>query len=334
MRAARKGRDRIQAGFGVTGLAVIVVLMGLLLLPLLRLLTVSEGAARVQETQAALETARDALIAFAAANGGCLPFATDFEGGLPDTGLTGVGGYDDSGARINSNHAGDLPWADLGLTNSFLDGDNLRIQYYVATQYTDNNGTPSDGIECRARFFGFEWDLSVPYFGDSSKSLYVYYNVATNDRRLYRIKDTLPAGTPPNTVGPSIADELNFPLPASLLAVRRGPDVTAASPQNDPISSQNVFVLIAPGDNRNADLGRSYVRDSTHVDDGTGAVWTIQNITNDLNDNIFSMTPNIDATGAGNDGDDTVLVMSFNNYKASLSKYGFNMEPMCDANCP
>ena len=324
---------RLRTGFTVIELAIVLILVGLLVVPLLRLAGVSFGSTRDGKTQIALETARDGLIAFAAANGGCLPFAADFEGGLPDTDLTGAaaGGFVDSGSVISGiNTAGDVPWADLGLNSSFVDGDGLRIQYYVAVAYVDTDTSPP--IACLAGFRGFQWKSDVTYVGTIANPVYVYHSLSAKDRWLYKITGTLSPGTPPNT-DPTNAEELKFLLRASLLEVRRGPDITAASPQNDPISLQNVFVLIAPGSNRNAGLSRNYVRDSTHVDDSTGAVWTIQNITVSVNDNIFSMTPNVDTTDAGNNGDDTILVMSFIQYKAELSKYGLNMEPMCDAAC-
>ena len=331
--AAHPSGQRSQAGFGITGLAIVVVVMGLLIVPLLRLTASSVGATRVQQTQAAFHAARDALVAFAAQNNGCLPFAADFEGGLPDTDSTGgaPAGYFDDGGRTDQNHAGDLPWDFLGLTNAFLDRDALRIQYFVATPYTDQDASV-DSIRCKGGFRGFEWQLGVTYDGTTT-SIFVYYDVAADDRRLYEIKGVLPVDTTPDS-DPGIATDSTAVLPTSLLELRRGPDViNGAAAETAVVSARNVFVLIAPGDNRNADLNRRYVRDSNHVADSTGTTWTIQNVTISVDDVVFSSTHNVDATDSGNDGDDTLWVMSFIEYQAELSKYGLHMEPICHGAC-
>ena len=335
-------RHGSKAGFTLIELAVAVVIMSLLLVPLLRLAGGSVAAARLEKTEIALQTASDALIAFAAVHNGCLPFATDHEGGLPDTDLNGsaTAGYVDSGDHQNADHAGDLPWAELGLTNSLLDGDGLRIQYYIATPYTDTDGDPAiGGIDCRAGFRGFEWDSSVAYVGSPSDPVYVYYDIVPvvplpDDRRLYKITTTLAAGNRPDAnVGPNV-EEFKFQLPTTLLEVVRGPDVingTAAEIAG--VSAQNVFVLIATGRNRNDVKDRRFLRDSNHMGDAAGTEWTLQAVTNSVDGVVFSATRNIDDTDRGDDGDDTLLVMSFVNYKAELAEYSFNMEAICDSAC-
>ena len=330
---AHPSGQRLQAGFGVTGLAIVVILMGLLIVPLLRLTASSVGGSRVQQTQAALNTAADALIAFAAARGGCLPFASDFEGGVPDTDTNGVGGVFDTGDRSANQNAGDLPWADLGLGNSFLDGDDLRIQYYVASPYTDKDANPPE-IECDAAYRGAQWDSTLTYNAPSTSALYVYdYDPVSGDRVLYEIKKdkSLAAGTHPSDGGADVVAH-PAPLPASLLEVRRGPDVTSATGgQNDVISAQNVFVLIAPGANRNDDLDRVYIRDSNHVRSPSGDSWSFG--TDVVDEHIFSITPNVDTTDEGNSGDDTIRFVSFMEFRAGMSKYGLNMEPVCETPC-
>ena len=331
---AHPSGQRSQAGFGITGLAIIVVVMGLLIVPLMRLTASSMETTRAQQTQVAFDAARDALVAFAAQNNGCLPFAADFEGGLPDTDSTGgaPAGYFDDGGRTQNNHAGDLPWDFLGLTNAFLGRDALRIQYYVATPYTDQDNN-ANAIRCKGGFRGFEWKTGVTYDGTTT-SIFVYYNVATDDRRLYEIIGVLPLNTTPDSLGILIAIDATAVLPTSLLEVRRGPDVINGGASEIATESlQNVFVLIAPGDNRNADLNRLYVRDSNHVADSTGTTWTIQSVTNSVDDVVFSSTHNVDAAESGNDGDDTLSVMSFLEYQAELSKYGMHMEPICHGAC-
>ena len=120
----RNGRP----GFTLIELAIVMVVAGLLLVPLLRMAGSAVVSTRLKKTQSVLETASEALIAFAAINGGCLPFAADAEGGLPDTDASGAASSTpDTGFRNGNQNAGDLPWAELGLTNDFLDGDGLTV---------------------------------------------------------------------------------------------------------------------------------------------------------------------------------------------------------------
>ena len=329
----------VEAQRGVTRLemATVFTLVGLLAAPLIALVPSSLQATRTGMTEIALERARDALIEYAAANNGCLPFAADFEGGWRDTDLddgTANPGFVDTGVGIKDRHSGDLPWADLGLVKSFLDGNQLRVQYYVASQYVDDGNTSDYEITCRAGFRGTEWNPSVTYNGSVLKPYFVSYTPAGSDRRIYQIHGILPAGTPPNLASGDIAvDRTEYPLPSPLLEVRRGPNVTGSGGQSDVVSAQNVFVLIAPGTNQNTYLGRGFIRDINHVQDSIGNDWVV-NISNVVDGVVFSATHYIDGTDSSNDGDDTLLVMSFINYKAELSKYGLNMDPVvCDTNC-
>ncbi len=134
----------------------------------------------------------------------------------------------------------------------------------------------------------------------------------------------------PSDAGNIIINTSTVALTDPLLEVRRGPDVTGAAPQNDVISSQNVFILIAPGKNRNTDLDRLFIRDSTHTK-STGAVWTLG--INTVDGHIFSSEPNVGAADPSDDGDDTVLVMSFTRFKAEMGKHGLNIEPVCEISC-
>ncbi len=170
MNVGRKMCRPGQTGLTLIEHAIIMVVAGQLLVPLIGITGSAVASNCAKSTQSALDTASEALVSFAAANGGCLPYAADDEGGLPDT------------------------------------------------------------------------DASV--------------------RTLYE----LPAGETLDTGVHPVAEASEFTdhLPDPLLQVRRGPDVTGAAPQSDVISSQNVFVLIAPGDNLNTSLSRRYIRDSTH----------------------------------------------------------------------
>ena len=106
--------------------------------------------------------------------------------------------------------------------------------------------------------------------------------------------------------------------------------MSATNSQNDVMSQQNVFILIAPGPNRNADISRLFSRDDTHVT-AVGAVWTLG--VNKVDDFIFSSEPNVDAADSANNGDDTMLIMSSTRFKAEMGKHGLNMEQVCEKPC-
>lgn len=94
------------------------------------------------------------------------------------------------------------------------------------------------------------------------------------------------------------------------------------------VSAQNVFVLIASGKKRNAAADRTHVRDSNHVADSSGQNWLLN-----VDNVIFSSTQNIDGADAVNDGDDTVVVMSFFNFKSEVNRHGVNLERISDSVC-
>ena len=303
-----------------------MVVAGLLLVPLLRMAGSAVISTRLKQTQSVLEAASEAVISYAALNNGCLPFAADDEGGLVDTDASGVvRATPDTGKGVFALHAGDLPWADLGLTNSFLDGDGLRIQYYLATPYADIDSAPGTTV-CNAGFRGFPWDSTVAYDTPDDASIWMYdFIPSTTTRTLYELQKNkvLAAGVHPSTIAQAFSDQ----LPASLLEVRRGPDVTSATGgQNDVISPQNVFILIAPGKNRNTGIDRLFAHDITHTDAGIGQ-WNLG--VNPVDHIVFSTEPNVDTGDSANNGDDTLLIMSFTQFKAEMSKYGLHMEPVC-----
>lgn len=323
-----------QGGFTLIELAIVMVVAGLLLTPLLRYIGTAVVTSRLKATNSVLDTASDALTSFAATNGGCLPFAADFEGGLPDTDAGGAASSSpDTGKRGTGSGqaAGDIPWADLGLGNNFLDGDGLRIQYFVASPYTDNNVNQA-GITCDAGFRGFQWQSSVTYTAPLNASLWIYdADPNSGLRTLYEISQnkSLAAGTHPDDGADLTAHKNSLPDP--LLQLRRGPDVTSATGgQNDVISSQNVFILIAAGNNRNTDIDRLFTRDSTHKTSSGGA-WALGIAT--IDDQIFSSEPNQDAGDSSNSGDDNMLIMSFNRFRSEMNKHGLNMEAVCENSC-
>ena len=334
----RPGQPR-QIGFTLIELTIVMVVAGLLLVPLLRMAGSAVVSTRLKKTQSVLETASGALIAFAAANGGCMPFAADSEGGLPDTDAAGAASASpDTGQGVIGRHAGDLPWADLGLTNSFLDGDGLRIQYYVATPYTDSNAT-SPVLQCDAGFRGFPYDMNVEYQAPASAPLWVYATPNAGVRTLYEIPvgyTLFVAGTPSDDAPEADVNVMPHPdpLPNPLLQLLKGPDISSATDgQNNPFDDdienlQNVFVLIAPGPNRNAGIDRRFSRDSAHKASAAGVTWALGTL--DVDGIVFSSEPNADAADTANSGDDTLLNMTFEDFKKEMSKQGLNMEPVCE----
>ncbi len=87
-------------------------------------------------------------------------------------------------------------------------------------------------------------------------------------------------------------------IDGDVLDVRGGPDVIDPGAQSNEVSKRNVFVLIAPGTNRNANVNRAYVRDSNHTGDKLGGPWPLDAtdppVT--IKDVRFSATHNIDTT--------------------------------------
>ncbi len=177
-----------QDGFTLIELAIVMAVLGLLLIPTLTALNSLLLTNKQDQSQVALKAARDALLAYAAQNKGCLPQAADFEGGVPDTNAAGLGGTPDTGrliaAPLAAQRAGDVPWADLGIPNQQLDGHGYRLQYYVASAYTSptqaglNDGTRDD---CPARLrTGIEfWDNTARYAqGDVVQHNNIYYAAA------------------------------------------------------------------------------------------------------------------------------------------------------------
>ena len=317
--ARREPDSETQRGFTMTELVVVMGAVGAILTPILGAVDASMDTIRVEQSEVTMQTAREALIRHAARNDGCLPFAADWEGGLPNTDQTGAPGYTDTGVAKDNARAGDLPWADLGLSEGFGDGGGLRIQYSVASQYADA------GSGCAARAMGAEWNQMVTYQGPPTDILYVNYTPPGGSRGLYEIDGTLVAGTRPDASFADVGD----PLPSSLLELRRGPDVKAPGSEKDVLSAQNVFLLLATGDNINtiASINLPYMRDANHRGNSGGGPWNLnQNVIDGV---VFSATRAFDGSDEGKDGDDILMAVSFLSFKADLRKFGVRLEPVC-----
>ncbi len=331
-RPAGSKNSESQGGYSVFDTVNAIAIVGVLVAPMIGATSSLMDATRAMVTESALATAGDALVAYAAAHNGCLPFAADSEGALPDTDQGG-NPSPDTGVGVVNTFAGDLPWSELGLTTTFLDGDKLRIQYYVASPYTDAD--TSDDVICPAGSRGSLWDPSLTYDGSGPpRYLYLYYTPAGSELQLYKVLGDLPAGKSPDTANPSDVRNITAPLPDALLEVRRGPDITGKfglQEQSDRLSSQNVFVLIAAGKNRNALLDRTHIRDANHAGNAAGGPWTVNN--SDADGVVFAGTRDLDATIDIDYGDDTLLVMSITNFMVKVSKYHLIVGPICAGSC-
>ena len=317
------GRREAQRGFSMPELVTVMTVVGAILGPLLASFDSSMDAIHSEHSEVVLETAHEALIRYAAQHDGCLPFAADWEGGLPNTDQNGAPGYTDTGVAKDNSRAGDLPWAELGLAETFRDGDDGRIQYYVASQYADlSNG-------CVARQIGEEWNPIESYDG-SDDPIYLHFTPPGGSHGLYVIDGPLASGTRPDSASYT---DISDALPASLLELRRGPNIKKNGPQKDVLSAQNVFVLIATGDNINGFSSNNlpYMRDENHRAGANGQPWNLN--LNNVDDVRFAATHEFDANDQGKDGDDMLMVVSFLSFKSELGTFGVHVEPFCKTAC-
>ena len=314
--AWRGNRRETQRGYSMIELVVALSVGGAVMAPVVNAVDQSMVTIQAIQNETNLKTAHEALIRYAAQNDGCLPFAADWEGSLPNTDETGAPGYTDTGIARDNVHAGDLPWTDLGLGDSFRDGDSLRIQYYVATPYADF------GSGCVAATRYEHWHQNVTYDG-TAISIYLYHTPRGGSLGLYKVDGVLAAGTSPEVGGYSEESES---LPDNLLELRRGPDVMAAGTESDVLSAQNVFVLIATGNNINPDteINLPYMRDENHLYDGVGTSWELNE--GEVDDVLFSATHEYNSDDEGASGDDTLLVTSFLSFKSDLRSFGVKLE--------
>lgn len=322
----RQKANKAQRGFSMPELIAVMTAIGAVLTPVLSAVDTSMESIHTEQTEVVLSTARDALIHYAAQNDGCLPFAADWEGSLPNTDQVGAPGHVDTGIAVADTRAGDLPWSDLGLSEKFRDGNGLRVQYYVASQYS------ALGDDCLARGIASQWNPSVTYDGSVGDPIYLFDAPSgVNTGGLYIIDGELAAGTRPEAGG--FDDSASDLLPDSLLALHRGPDIKGSGGQSDVLSAQNVFVLIATGDNINplSSINLPYMRDENHRAGSSGTPWQLNQ--SEVDDSIFAATRAFHTSDQGKDGDDMVLAVSFLSFKADLRTFGVTIAPICDSGC-
>jgi prepilin-type N-terminal cleavage/methylation domain-containing protein len=139
----KKGK---HAGFSLVEMAIVIVIFGLLLSALLIPLQAQRNVAFQHQTEATLESARQALLGFAQTNGRLPCPATDNGGAFPDG--TGTSNPNASGAC--AQQVGFLPAKTLGILPTddqgfALDAWNNRIRYAVtqnSTAKVPNPATP------------------------------------------------------------------------------------------------------------------------------------------------------------------------------------------------
>ncbi|MDD5058548.1 MAG: type II secretion system protein [Sideroxydans sp.] len=116
-----------QCGFSLVEMAIVLVIVGLLATGGLAILASQQDMRRVQDTQTLMDSAKEALIGFAAThNPPYLP--------CPDT--TGNGQENRTGSACSTGQEGNLPWVTLGLTDS--DSWGNRFRYRVTAAFSNS----------------------------------------------------------------------------------------------------------------------------------------------------------------------------------------------------
>ncbi len=132
------GTGRVR-GFTLIEMATVMAIIALLLGALLVPLSTQMNAGRYERARAQIETAKEALVGFAIANGNRLPCPDNDTDGLADP----VGGGTCTAVE------GFLPYASLGVQPLDPWGNRLRYRPYPA--FTGTTGLPP-----------LEWNLAVP----------------------------------------------------------------------------------------------------------------------------------------------------------------------------
>lgn len=120
-----------QNGFSLVEMAIVLVIVGFLLAGGLTIYSSQQNSQHIEDTQTLLDTAKEALIGYAASHA-----AADGHPYLPCPDTTGDGQEDRTAATGDCvNTDGNLPWVTLGLTETDSWGNRLR--YHV-----EATGTP------------------------------------------------------------------------------------------------------------------------------------------------------------------------------------------------
>jgi prepilin-type N-terminal cleavage/methylation domain-containing protein len=140
--------SRPHAGFSLTELAVVLVIVALLIGGMLLPLTTQYDLRYVAETQKTLSNIREALLGYAAANGRLPCPASAASNGVESF----AAGGDASNGNCSNFYDGFLPAVTLGISptdqNGYaLDAWSQRIRYAVYTDGTNHYLTRTDGIK-------------------------------------------------------------------------------------------------------------------------------------------------------------------------------------------
>ena len=147
--------SRLQAGFSLVEMAVVLVILGFVISALILPVTAQRQAAFLRQTDAQLELANKALLGFAQTNGR-LPCPAQANGG-GEAGSNGREVFASGSSGACSSMSGFLPAATLGLSpvdadGFMLDGWGRRIRYAVAQNpaanppFTTPNGMATAGM--------------------------------------------------------------------------------------------------------------------------------------------------------------------------------------------
>lgn len=143
--AHRIFQARLQPGFTLAELAIVLVIVALLLGGLLMPLTMQTDLRRIADTRKTMDEIKDALIGFAIANGR-LPCPADpaIANGSGNAGVERAGGCANATTQV-----GVIPWVTLNVPET--DQWGRRFKYRVTFQFADAVGTtPTLGSESPA----------------------------------------------------------------------------------------------------------------------------------------------------------------------------------------
>ena len=154
---------RRAGGFTLIELTVVFAVVALLLGALLVPLATQVDNARYEATRSQLEEAREALVAFAIANGNRLPCPDADSGAVSGDGLPDpLQGHAPGGSCTDVE--GFLPYAVLGVPRADAWGNPLR--YRANSAFTQSTGTPVPPLPVVATSFDV-WTLGPPVATDA-----------------------------------------------------------------------------------------------------------------------------------------------------------------------
>ena len=205
---------RLEPGFTLAELAIVLVIVGFLLGGLLMPLSMQTDLRRISDTRKSMDEIKEALIGFALANGR-LPCPADPT--IPDS--TGNAGVERATCATAATQIGVIPWVTLNVAET--DQWGRRFKYRVTYQFADAIGTTltlgSESPACiptitptQSSFALCAWgDMKVQNRDYTSKSLYdiaslrlpaVFLSAGKNGYGAYTPQGTIYAPVPATNV--------------------------------------------------------------------------------------------------------------------------------------